>query len=309
MRRQRRHEWAKHIPCLAELRRLPHLRIVHPCAGWDSPPHALHALRIPHTIVGLWEISPQAAKVLTRTHAGLDKSAMHLRQDGDVLAVKMSDLPLADLLICGPPCPPWSSIGRRRSWRDPRAQVFWRITTRIMHLARRGLICFVLEIVRGIKNKPRDAHRSPLETIVAALNRTMPDWHIEVLDMDSACTGQSRPRVYIGGHRGRATSAIAELIPSLPPSTVADIIMPGLPNTETARLSRTMQRYLTEYKRRLRPRLIDASRSGQFAGFYADRDPARPFAPLRIDGKPPCLRAGNPMLFIISLGKLPCTLR
>ncbi len=42
------------------------------------------------------------------------KSVVHVgKRAGDVLQLRLEDLPLATGLIAGPPCPPWSSIGKK----------------------------------------------------------------------------------------------------------------------------------------------------------------------------------------------------
>ena len=44
---------------------------------------------------------------------------------GDLLAVDVAQLLDFDLLIAGPPCPPWNSMGLHGGSDDVRAQVFF----------------------------------------------------------------------------------------------------------------------------------------------------------------------------------------
>ena len=41
------------------------------------------------------------------------------------MRLDFSRLPAVDVLIAGPPCPPWSVGGQRKGEKDPRAEVFW----------------------------------------------------------------------------------------------------------------------------------------------------------------------------------------
>ena len=150
-------DWVGSIP-LADGVRERELRILLPCAGWDAPSRALRALKVPHRAAGMWEISEPARAVLQKLHCDVEKRCLHLGpNDGDVMKVDMASLPEADLLISGPPCPPWSSIGKRRRSLDPRASVFDTVVSWILRLARRSLKCFILENVTGMTHRTRSS--------------------------------------------------------------------------------------------------------------------------------------------------------
>ena len=53
-------KWVDHISGESPLQRLRRLRILLPCAGWDAPTQALHALGIQHEMVGAWDVSRSA---------------------------------------------------------------------------------------------------------------------------------------------------------------------------------------------------------------------------------------------------------
>ena len=64
----------------------------------------------------------------------------------------MSALKLpVDLLVVGPPCPPWAGQGNHQAMNDPRAKVFVQVILWIIHLAYcGGLLCFIVENVPGV---------------------------------------------------------------------------------------------------------------------------------------------------------------
>ena len=45
-------------------------------------------------------------------------------EQGNILKKEYRSYPNTDILIGGPPCPPWSGLGRHGGALDPRAQVF-----------------------------------------------------------------------------------------------------------------------------------------------------------------------------------------
>ena len=112
--------WCEHFPAL-QCRR-PVLSLL-PCAGFDSPGRALRAMGVKYTLAGLWETARAPSQVLRAMYAGHgDTSALHLGEDGDFTRFAMRDLPDADALVTGPPCPPFSCIGLRGGWEDPRGK-------------------------------------------------------------------------------------------------------------------------------------------------------------------------------------------
>ena len=83
-----------------------------------------------------------------------DMEDAYLRQMIDdnekVVSVPLAELSDSHGFVSGPPCPPWSSRGRRIGATDERATVFDRCIEWIGELARHGLLFFILENVVGI---------------------------------------------------------------------------------------------------------------------------------------------------------------
>ena len=114
------------------------VRVILPCAGWDAPCQALQILGVEHRVVGAWDTDavcgdvwravhrlPPTKPLPPQFHTGL------LR--GDIKRVSLRELPDADLLVSGPPCPPFSAQGKRLHFSDSRAQEFNVVVKWIYH--------------------------------------------------------------------------------------------------------------------------------------------------------------------------------
>ena len=128
-------------------------RLLLPCAGFDAPGFALKAMKIPFEVVGAWDVGRGPAKVLRSlyphsvTHTG--------KQAGDITKVNPRDLPDAEGIVSGTPCPPWSSAGKGLAWDDARSSPFLELMNWLSELAckRKCLRFFILENVKGVKSK------------------------------------------------------------------------------------------------------------------------------------------------------------
>ena len=202
-------------------------KILLPCCGVDAPGHALKNLGLRYQAYA-WDIDASLRTALTRTH----RSCVDLRlgpMSGDLLRLRCADVPDANLLAAGPPCPPWSSLGSGDSWDDPRALVFHKVCDMVVDQAARqrpagwqhAFWGFVLENVQGMMHvtaADRDAgNKSPMGQIVAMLQARLGDqWLLEVTAMESHEGGlpQKRTRPYIRGTR-KDLLAVSPLPPSL----------------------------------------------------------------------------------------------
>ena len=92
-------------------------------------------------------------RVLTRM-----PETVHLgSRRGDVTSIPLRELDRScDGLVSGPPCPPFSTIGKRLLQADARAHVFWCVCRWIEELSKHQLTWFVLENVPGILKRKRD---------------------------------------------------------------------------------------------------------------------------------------------------------
>lgn len=192
------------------------LKIGTPCAGFEAPIFALlelgieiqhcfsldvaqHAERFGHN---LRQAGQERAAQGDTSYRSSEDYALLGKVEGDLLNIRPEDLPEIDVLVAGPPCPPWSTMGRREGEDDSRAQVFWKTISLIGALAQRGLQAFVLENVAGLKKKDANGKRG-IDQVLSRLKQLVPDFTVHVFDMNSKhyFVAQNRPRVYIVGVR------------------------------------------------------------------------------------------------------------
>ena len=123
---------------------------------------------------------------------------------GDVSNVPLEDLDLTtEVVFTGPPCPPFSTIGKTLGQLDRRCHVFIVIMNWIIHLATHGnLMFFVIENVVGILKRQRG--ESPFAAwVVAELRAGLPQgWTVAVQRAKAmnAHLPQHRERVFITGY-------------------------------------------------------------------------------------------------------------
>ena len=136
-----------------------------------------------------YDIQACLARPLTALHG--DISHFHLGHiDGDLLAADIHAWERVDGVVAGPPCPPWSQSGKRGSWTDPRAQVFWKVTDIIIGQGHKAAHFFILEMVPGMDQRPswndRTQHSTPFSAWPADLSTRAPMWEVHVWKLDTA---------------------------------------------------------------------------------------------------------------------------
>ena len=73
---------------------------------------------------------------------------------GNLLQVEMENMEDVDVIIAGPPCPPFSSIGSKRGLDDERAKVFGAVHNLLKNqYCRNALKAFIVEMVAGMNNE------------------------------------------------------------------------------------------------------------------------------------------------------------
>ena len=118
------------------------IKVLHPCAGLNAPERAARELQMRWVSSGDYEVNPALAATLRKVSSNADQ--LHVgAMDGDILAVDVSTLDLeTDAVISGPPCPPFSSIGKRLIECDMRSCVFIAVMHWIVYLATSGMLAF-----------------------------------------------------------------------------------------------------------------------------------------------------------------------
>lgn len=196
-------DWAVSLRELVPLAKRP-VRVLSPCAGLKTHQLAARSLNIPYESGGDWETNIALRSYLIELAGALAANVHCGQANGDVTHVRLDDLPLdADGLIAGPPCPPFTVIGKQLGALDIRSSVFVAIMYFIVHLAVHGsLSFFILENVIGIKTKANRSEMSFLEWAMAELRANLPPgWVLTEQTMNSidCLCPQSRRRVFIVG--------------------------------------------------------------------------------------------------------------
>ena len=288
------------------------LRVLLPCAGWDAPSQALQHMKIPHVVAGAWEIDENCMPVLKKVH-GIKPheklpSQFHFGCAGDVTKVKVRSLPDADLLVTGPPCPPFSSIGKGGLFSDPRSKVFMAVLRWIRHLARKSLRCFVIENVMGMLRRSKDGGQSPADRVMQYLKSDLGDWHIECLRMDSACTAQHRKRIYIVGS---VAPTLRRQYCSRRPAFRSRLWLTS--STEACQTHHCRSCPLARGPICRSTRILSQGKSGgrkhigrwgHIVAVEIDRNPDKKWGSrVAQHGRSMCLRAGHDKIFLMSLGE------
>ncbi len=164
------------------------LRVACPCIGIDGCGHALQSMSVPADMVNCYDLQDGYRKALMQhlQEMGMETIELHLGENiGNLLNVRLQDLrkPI-DMLISGPPCPPWAGQGKHQGCKDARAKVFMRVVQwLVFFIHSAGLIACILENVVGITHQTGDGHEPVIEKFLRVLRKYCPQfvWRVDVL--------------------------------------------------------------------------------------------------------------------------------
>ena len=295
-----------------DLRGFPNgLRVLELCGGIGTAHIALQELLkdvATFSLIDHFDIDEALRPLLIAT--GLSPQNIHLgRKDGDILKRSPQDFPHHHLLVAGPPCPPWSSVGSRSSWADARSKPFDKVLDVIAYHAEHGaLLLFVLENVVGVLSRTKDRQEKPIDIIVKRLRQACPGWTIEIHRVNSLYFGvpQSRPRVYIVGRRYSPENSGSQMPPlrkfqeRVPLSRCLE-----KEDKKPGTYTRLQQQNIQDWKALYKLELAKTEFSNQFAVVDASRTPTRRTSWCNASKQPdrcPCLTASGPLLHVIELG-------
>jgi DNA (cytosine-5)-methyltransferase 1 len=114
---------------------------------------------------------------------------------GDLMKIKINDLPDFDLMIAGFPCQSFSVIGQRRGMDDQRGQIIYGL---IKIMQGKDLPYFILENVKGLVNHENG---KTLKTILEDLDKAGYKVYHRVLNSLHYGVPQMRERIYFIGIR------------------------------------------------------------------------------------------------------------
>ena len=207
------------LPCQVQKLVRP-LRVALPCVGIDGCGHALAAMNVDYEACNVFDLEQKYRSCLTHhfeRHAR-GCSSLHLGHGcGDITLTNISDLEgPVDVLMSGPPCPPWAGNGRRHGVQDPRFQVFRQVLQWIIYMVHHfGLLMAVIENVQGtVRNT--SGNEGIMLRVKRALEKHVPQFHwcIDVLQATDYMLGQRRCRVFL---RGIRTCVCEKMPPTLKP--------------------------------------------------------------------------------------------
>lgn len=165
------------------------LRVGTDCSGIEAPIVALRKLKIPFTHEFSSEIDERCIATI---RANFEPTIIF----GDMTERKVKDIPDIDVYVCGFPCQPFSTAGKRQGERDPRGTIFYECLRVIRY---KKPMIFILENVRGLLSIDGG---ETFKTILHELEKLRiynVDW--KVLNTADYGIPQSRNRVFIIGIR------------------------------------------------------------------------------------------------------------
>lgn len=177
------------------------IRVCSPCVGLNAPERAAMELRVPWKSVDVYDVWCALRPALTK----LGNTDLNLGpRRGNVMMVDINTLQACDAIVSGPPCPPFSTIGKRLTDRDVRCSVFVQVGLWAVELARRPdpLSFFIFENVEGVLKKARHDDMPFAAWFSKEMSQLLPEgWDVRVVRCNSRDCGlaQSRPRVFIVG--------------------------------------------------------------------------------------------------------------
>ena len=165
------------------------LRIGTDCSGIEAPLQALINLKVPFSHEFSSEINPRCIQSI---EANYNPKIIFT----DMLNRRLKDVPDIDLYVCGFPCQPFSSVGKRQGVADSlgRGTIVYKCLELIRHKKPKY---FVLENVRGLLS----IHNG--EFFAEIVNRLSKTHYVywKLLNTKDYGIPQSRPRVFIVGIR------------------------------------------------------------------------------------------------------------
>ena len=120
--------WSEFVAELPSLGR--RLIMASPCCGIHGSFHALKSMGVPTDSVFTYDLERGYKFCLEKQllAGGMRPEDIHLHVGdflGDLLKVPLVALRRhVDILVSGPPCPPWSNAGSKKTVNDVRAQIF-----------------------------------------------------------------------------------------------------------------------------------------------------------------------------------------
>ena len=286
------------------------LQVIELCGGLGTAFLALRMILPIHCteLVGHWDTDFDLAQVLNAVHPDAT-DRLHLGSiEGDILKWDIAQFPNCHVLVAGPPCPPFSKLGRKQAFEDPRATVLWRCIDICTHLATNGpLILFVLENVDGLRSRQQGAAQSPCDIIMQDLVEGLDaDWSVSAISCNSLDYGlpQRRPRTYIIARRISLTGKQEPRVPQFESRVPLHRFLDTHDTSDVLANTDLQQRNLTDWKQWYKSTFPEHNESHDYAVVDISRTPTARTT-WSSKGTPPgivqCLTTSGPNLHVFAL--------
>ena len=197
-----------HVPCewmeglgRCELGRP--LIVCAPCIGINNGGRFLQEVGVCYKLANSCDILSNLSDALMALEGSLE--GIKLGESGDITQIKLEDLTVpVDVLMAGPPCPPWASNGKKCPGEDVRTRVFLAVLLWTIYLTRHGgLLWALLENVQGVLHKIAGCAEPFMAIAIRFLEEHAPEmaWRVDLLNAADYKLPQSRRRVFLQGVR------------------------------------------------------------------------------------------------------------
>ena len=237
------------------------LRVGTDCSGIDAPIQALMNLRIPFVHVFSNDTDVLCGETIT---ANFHPKSLVVGPGADITKRDVSLMEPVDLYVCGFPCQPFSKLGARMGFEDPRGIVFFGCLTYIRHHRPRFV---VLENVKTLLTIDESRTWNRIVSLLTELT----DYHFSHSIMDTKDFGipQSRRRLYIVGVRDDAPFEFPTPIDTTPP------VENFLDDDESLNLNITHERRGSQFSNALALTPVLQERGSVFVDILQYRTPSR----------------------------------
>jgi DNA (cytosine-5)-methyltransferase 1 len=176
------------------------LRVGTDCSGIEAPIEALRQLNIPYEHVFSSEIDKYCIKSIKANYSPKiifgDPDGPF--KNGDIRERNIKDIPNIDLYVCGFPCQPFSSAGKREGLDDKRGNVFFSCLDVIKFKQPKY---FILENVKGLKTYDKGKTWSIIWNELLKLKDYGYNIDWRVLNTRDYGIPQNRERIFIIGNK------------------------------------------------------------------------------------------------------------
>jgi DNA (cytosine-5)-methyltransferase 1 len=180
---------------------MPILRVGTDCSGIEAPIQALIQLKIPFEHVFSSDIDKYCIQSIKANYKPKiifgDKDGLF--PEGDITKRDIKDVPDIDLYVCGFPCQPFSTAGKRKGFKDKRGNVFWSCLE-VIELKQPKY--FILENVKGLLWNDNKKTWKVIWEDLQKLEKYGYKVQWKVLNTRDNGIPQNRERVFIVGTKG-----------------------------------------------------------------------------------------------------------